>query len=390
MNLQDIKNKTILLFGKPRAFSQDEFNSQLKFHNISTCREFNDDIKVVVDGKMMTPYEQNDSEALYEKYSQSLDFISIDIFEKELAKSLDEDTLLMSLKLSHDKDRLKSFIQNTMLSDTLFFKLVKMYSWNNEDFFENDDNRDVSAAFILRFYENIERNHNVQYATTGFVHLVGQTKSTELLSAISLLEPMKFHPEIEATIAISEYCDEVMQKRYFKQAKPTTLEALSLNENLSLELVKEFANDEKLGLNVAKSIKLDDELYTLFGGFKIGLALNESLNLDMQEKLFILDDDEVSYALALNQSLEISVLDKLLKSKNEDIKKAIYENSSTPINLLEDAYKNSEYLEELAKNISTPVEILYQLQLDSRYERYVKLNAGFGKHIQEENIGWLL
>jgi len=119
MNLNDLKNKTILLFGKPRAFSQDEFNSQLKFHNISTCREFNDDVKIVVDGKMMTPYEQNESDALYEKYSKNIEFISIDIFEKELAKSLDEDTLLMSLKLSHDKNRLKSFIQNTMISDTL-------------------------------------------------------------------------------------------------------------------------------------------------------------------------------------------------------------------------------------------------------------------------------
>jgi len=277
-----------------------------------------------------------------------------------------------------------------MISDTLFFKLVKMFDWKNEDFFENDDNRDVSAAFILRFYENIERNHNVQYATTGFVHLVGQTKSAELLSAISLLEPMKFHPEIEATIAISEFCNETMQKRYFKQGKDTTLEALSLNQKLSLELVKEFLNDEKLGLNVAKSIKLDDELYEMFGDFKIGLALNETLSLDMQEKLLNLEDDEISYALSLNQSLEKSVLDKLLKSENEDIKKAIYENSSTPIEVLESAYKNSKYLEQLAKNISTPVEILYQLQLDSRYERYVKLNAGFGKHIQQENIGWLV
>ena len=390
MNLNDLKNKTILLFGKPRAFSQDEFNSQLKFHNISTCREFNDDVKIVVDGKMMTPYEQNESDALYEKYSKNVEFISIDIFEKELAKSLDEDTLLMSLKLSHDKNRLKSFIQNTMISDTLFFKLVKMFDWKNEDFFENDDNRDVSAAFILRFYENIERNHNVQYATTGFVHLVGQTKNAELLSAISLLEPMKFHPEIEATIAISKYCDEVMQKRYFKQAKDTTLEALSLNEKLSSELVEEFTNDEKLGLNVAKSIKLDNELYEMFGDFKIGLALNESLSLDMQEKLLNLEDDEISYALSLNQSLEKSVLLKLLNSTNEDIKKAIYENQTTPVEILEKAYKNSEFLEQLAKNISTPVEILYQLQLDSRYERYVKLNSGFGKHIQQENIGWLV
>ena len=113
------------------------------------------------------------------------------IFEKELAKYIDTDTLLMSLKLSHDKDRLKSFLQNSTISDELFFKLLKMYSWSKEDFFENDDNRDVSAALILRFYQNIERNHNVQYATSGLMHLIVQTNREELIEAISELEPLQ-------------------------------------------------------------------------------------------------------------------------------------------------------------------------------------------------------
>jgi len=45
-------------------------------------------------------------------------------------------------------------------------------------------------------------------------------------------------------------------------------------------------------------------------------------------------------------------------------------------------------LKSLAKNINTPVEILYQLHLDSRLERIVKENPAFGKHIMVENIGW--
>ncbi|MCW8895745.1 hypothetical protein [Sulfurimonas sp.] len=389
MNLKELKNKSILLFGKSRAFSSDEFESQLKFHKISVANEFSEDIRVVVDGKMMTPYEQNESDALYEKNSKEFEFIPIDVFEKELAKHIDEDTLLMSLKLSHDKQRLKSFIQNTMLSDELFFKLLKMYSWSGEDFFENDENRDVSAALILRFYENIERNHNVQYATTGILHLVGQTKSPQLLRAISLLEPIKFHPKIECAIAMSLYCDEEMQERLFKKAKsPRVLEALSLNENLKPSLVTEFLKDEELGINVAKSIKLTDELFELCRDKKVGLALNETLTLEMQEELLGLKDEEISYGLSLNDNLHQKILEKLLQSTNKEIISNIYANKATPVEILENAYKNGEYLGELAKNENTPIEILYQLQLDSRYERYVKTNAGFGKHIQQENIGW--
>jgi len=121
MNLEDLKNKTILLFGKPRAFSPQEFDAQMKQHKISVVDELNDDVVISIDGRMMTPFEQNASDELYE--SQKVSSVSIDELEKKLAKEIDKDTLLMSLKLSHDKERLKSFIQNSMISDELFLNL---------------------------------------------------------------------------------------------------------------------------------------------------------------------------------------------------------------------------------------------------------------------------
>lgn len=388
MNLKELKDKTILFFGKSRAFSSDEFASQIRFHKINLVSEFDEGVALVIEGKMMTPYEQKASSELYEKKYQGLEFVSIDVLEKELASHIDADTLLMSLKLSHDKERLKSFLQNPMINDELFFKLLKMYSWGGEDFFENDDNRDVSAAFILRFYENIERNHNVQYATTGFMHLVSQTKSTQLLKAISLLEPIKQNPKIQFAIAMSIYCDDEMQELFFKTNDPDVLEALSLNKNLKRELIEEFLKDEKLGRNVAKNIELSDELFELLKTNKIGLALNESLTTQMQEELLSYDDEKILYALALNNSIDEKILNLLLESTNEEIKSALYENKKTALAILKEAYKNGKYLQEIAKNENTPVEILYQLQLDSKYARSVMENPAFGKHIQQDNIGW--
>ena len=388
MNLIDLKNKTILLFGKPRAFSSQEFDVQMKHHEIDVVKEFHDDVVLSVDGRMMTPYEQNASDALYE--TQKVSSVPIDELEKELAKDIDQDTLLMSLKLSHDKERLKSFIQNSMISDELFFKLMKMYSWSGEDFFENDDNRDVSAAFISRFYENIERNHNVQYATTGFIHLVAQAKRVELLDAISQLEPLEFHPKIKRAIAMSSVCNEVMQKRFFKSGDRELLEALSLNKKLSSNILDEFLKDESLVQNVAKSIELNEALFERLGGYSSSLALNSSLNLQMQEKLLNQDNEIVNLALALNSCLNEKNIEKLLLLENEEINQALYENSATSHELLLKAYKDEKYHEALAKNENTPVEILYQLQLDRRYERMVKTNAGFGKYIQSENIGWMV
>ncbi|MCF6340892.1 MAG: hypothetical protein L3J10_09130 [Sulfurimonas sp.] len=385
MNLEKLKDKSILLFGKSRAFSSDEFQSQIKFHKISIETKFDENVKVVIDGRMMTPYEQNKSYELY-KNNKELEFVSIDIFEKELAKYIDENTLLMSLKLSHNKQRLKSFIQNTMLSDEFFLKLIKMYSWIKEDFFENDDNRDVSAAFISRFYENIERNHNVQYATTGFVHLVSQTNDQQLLKAIYMLEPLKYHLKIKMAIALK--CETNMQELLFKEKEPKILEALSLNKNLNANFVTEFLKDETLGINVARNIELSENIFKLCKNYKFALALNETLTFKMQEELFNLNDDEVCYALSSNHCIDEKILKKLFQSTNEKIKSSIYENKATPVEILELAYKNNQNYAEIAKNENTPIEILYQLQLDSKYERSVKTNATFGRHIQQENIGW--
>ncbi len=109
----------------------------------------------------------------------------------------------------------------------------------------------------------------------------------------------------------------------------------------------------------------------------------------MQKKLLALDNKDINYALAQNNNLDEKMIHALLGLNRDEIELALYENSSTPVEILNAAYEDEKNHMALSKNESTPIEILYQLQLDSRYERAVKTNAGFGKHIQTENIGWL-
>jgi hypothetical protein len=446
MNLKELEDKKILLFGKSRAFSMDEFASQLKFHGISIVTQAEEDLFLVVEGRMMTPYEQNESDALYKQRSASLEFVSIDALERELAKHIDANTLLMSLKLSRNKARLKSFIQNAMIEDDLFFKLLKMYTWSGEDFFENDDNRDVSAAIIGRFYKNIERNHNVQYATSGFMHLISQTSNQELIEAIASLEPLlkiksdvndnillaiashpntpksvlnlfikRADPRINRAIAMRSDCEQEMQTKIYDSMDEAVLESLSKNKNLSKSVVYKLLQDEIYVKNMAENIDLDDELFNLFLQYDpTSVAKNSSLSLDMQEKLTDLGRDSVDLSLAKNSFVDSSILLKLLARGSKEVLCEIYKNSSTPKEVLEAAYEDvsnhlslscntatpqeillalassndSEILRDLAKNPSTPVEVLYQLQLDARFARAVKENPSFGRYIQQENIGW--
>lgn len=449
MNLKELKEKNILLFGKSRAFSMDEFASQMKFHKIGISNSYDENIALVVEGKMMTPYEQNASSAFYEQKKDAAMFVSIDLFEREVAKHIDANTLLMSLKLSRNKERLKSFIQNSMIDDELFFKLLKMYSWGGEDFFENDDNRDVSAAIILRFYKDIEKNHNVQYATSGFMHLISQTLDTELIETIVHLEPLQksllsgtndanknillaiaSHPntpksvlelfikkadtKIKKIVAQREDCSEAMQKALCELQDKEILESLSCNKNLSKSVIDILLYDESFAKNIAKKAILEDTLFELLldkGLYEV--AQNSSLSLQMQTKLLNLNQTWLS--LASNSALDEGVLLKLLQIASQEVLEAIYQNSATPKHILQDAFKNSanhaalasnpnttkelllalantldtQTLKNLAQNPNTPVEVLYQLQLDARFSRLVKENPAFGKHIQQQNIGWL-
>jgi hypothetical protein len=446
MNLKELEDKKILLFGKSRAFSMDEFASQLKFHRISLVTEFEEDVSLVVEGRMMTPYEQNAGDALYKERSGSIEFVSIDILEKELSKHIDANTLLMSLKLSRNKERLKSFIQNAMIDDELFFKLLKMYTWSGEDFFENDDNRDVSAAIIGRFYKNIERNHNVQYATSGFMHLISQTSNQELIEMIAGLEPLvkvssdananilcaisshadtpksvltlfikRADPRVNRVIAMRDDCDEKMQQGLYDSKDENVLEALSWSKNLAKSVVYKILEVDLYTKNMAKNINLDDELFTLFvERCPIETAKNSSLSLSMQQRLMDLKLQNVNISLASNSFIDAGVAMKLLHEDSSEIANEIYKNSATPSQALEEAYKkssnhlslscnvstpphillalaqsgDSEVLKALAQNPATPVEVLYQLQLDARFARAVKENPAFGRYIQQENIGW--
>ena len=442
MNLEELRDKSILLLGKPRAFNNEEFIKEIEFYNINLASEYNEDVVMVVDGKMMTPYEQNKSDELYELHSKELEFISIDTLERELVKHINPNTLLMSLKLSKDKERLKSFIQNSCISDELFLKLLSIYSWGGENFFDNNDNRDVSAAIILRFYKDIERNHNVEYATSGFVHLISQSDNPALLQSIAKLEPLhlnynilsalatnsstpksvidmlikKADTQLKVLIAIREDIDEDSLNLLFESGEDEVLESLSCNKNLPKNIVEKLIEDKKYTSNLAKYQKLDDELFSIFvKNNPADLAQNSSISYEMQKKLLELDSDEVLISLASNISVDSRIIDELLDSFVDEVKFALYANESTPKKNLEKVYENPlsrvylagnentpahileklssesdiEILKSLAKNKNTPVSILYQLQLDARLARAVKENPAFSEHIQSENLGWL-
>ena len=447
MNFETLKNRNIILFGKSRALGNQEFLKQLHNHEITLVKEMDESVVLIVEGRMVNPVEQDELDRLYaDKVAPMLE---IEPLERWLCSNIEADTLLMSLKLSGDKERLMGYLQNPYIDNALFLRLLALYNWEGEGFFENDENRDITAALISRFYENIERNHNVQYANMGIMHLLNQSDNQELLETIALLSPLQqalkegcdnstqkilnaiaLHPntsikvlkqwlkkgneDIQTLIAMREDLSQQIQEYLLNLQKPIIHEVLSLNHTLHHDVAMILL--ETFPENIAKQILLDDALFThLKDNYQEALAENLNLTPQMQEEL-ARGSEEIQVILARNSALDTKVFSLLLEVEKPDVIKALIHNPQMGSAQLKALYEKDatlygadiaanpktepavlevlshssdvEVLLSLARNESTPVDLLYQFQLDSRLARAVKENASFGKHIQRDNIGW--
>ena len=446
MNLELLKNHAILLLGKTRALSPDEFEKLLGLYEITCKDQMDDTVVLIIEGRMMSPYHQNEQERLYE---EGYRFDTIEHLEEALCRSIKPETLMMSLKLSNDQERLGHFIQNPYIDNDFFLKLIGLYRWGGESFFASDENRDVTAALIRRFYQNIERNHNVEYANTGLAHLLKQTEETALIDVIASLEPIQNALKkgsdnatlrILETIALHKnssdtllekmipYADEALlmliasreplslalQERLMQ--KETLKSTLSCNSTLESHLAKILLEDERYRDNVLLHVNLDAEMFETYQNSSgVLLAQNESITPDMMQQLFEKRDETINQALAGNPSLSEAVIDALIALNDTVIMKVLIANPalsgeqlhafaddealhlSLASNVRCDAKvlqtlaqsNDSAVLLALAKNPSTPIDQLFELQLDARFKRAVHENPAFGEHIQSENIGWL-
>lgn len=412
MNWEELSGKSVLLLGKTRALYSDEFDTLLKLHKIERVSRFDEGVAVIIEGRMMNPYEQAESARLYEEVN--IPIVELSSIEEWLCRSIESNRLLMSLKLSRNQERLVNFLQNPYITDELFYKLLKLYDWQNEGLFDNDMNRDVTASIIGRFYGDLDRNHNVQYAMSGLAHLIEQYGNTELIRAIAELSPIakelsqlsdrSLFGVLDAMALHHDTPIEVLRKllptheRLLAVREPLVLEAELMERGEVGELLAQNPTLSASGRQTllarypalsAQYAQLDSALFeALVDTYPSELGSNRSLESAMQSALMALRDEMTFTALAANPNVEQHYIKTLLEWGGYNA--ALASNPSLNQEDLESLYATNdpEVHAALAANTATPVEMLYQLSLDRRFERAVKTNPSFGKHIQTHNIGW--
>ena len=235
---------------------------------------------------LLTPYEE---ELSYELYDKKIPDCSLAEFESFFAKSLKPNSLLMSLKLSKNQERLIAFLKSKAIDDELFLKLIKLYNWNNEGIFDSDENRDIALAFINRFFtRRLHFNHN------DIAH-----------SPATLLDIALTSPNTAALKALFSMPNHSINIKELDGMKPKNIkEALALNSAIDEELIKLLLN-------------LRDERVDNF------LSLNPTLPSKQQELLFERGSQQTKINLSKNQNLDKELFKKLLKEDEEIVKTSL-------------------------------------------------------------------
>ena len=433
MDIEKYTKKTVSLFGKTRAFEFSQLQKIVRRFDIELTQGYDQNASVVIEGALIPTPLALKAEELYEK--GGVEFIDVDAFEKAAAKAIEPKKLLMSLKLSNNQETIVSYLQNDYIDDELFLRLLGLYDFKDENFFENDTSRDITAALIRRFYKGVEHNHNIEYSNVGLIGCIEQTSDPKLIETLFSLSPVQkalkdandpnakliqiiaLHPNTPESIlhtiandadtayakfiASKENISQTLQEDLLQRNDSTIDALLAASKNLCEQTLQTLL---KRGFEkeIAKNVQLTQPLFEKLQ-YIPQIAQNPSLSLQMQQALL----QNERYHPYLAQNPNCLVVDKLLQSADTQTKKQLFlhqdifektndyegyevqiaANEYAPKALLEEIF--SKNIDQANKNLSanpaTPIDTLYQLSFDMRYAQIVKTNPAFGEYIKRSH-----
>jgi len=356
--LKSSAQKKFLFLGREGLFTKDEIARFLKKYDISMTKNYEENVVASIEYSSLNPVEEDISCMAYEDKVPSF---GLDIFEKLLSEGINDDELLMGIKLSNDQGRIFRLLGNANISETLFVKLLMMYAWHNEEE-DNRDDRDV-IMYTLKRYIDIKPNEaDLLYSYLTLRRLATEATNPKLLLALTGFQNFEFlirgkeKVTLRETIARNEHLDkEVIAKLVSLRDKKVEI-ALACNGSVELSLLKNFLtkSDEKINESLATNPNIDDEMFDILLTKEDKviqlLLLSQMMNM---ERLALIDahalDAKLFATIGANEHLNADVISTLIRQDNEVLLCYLAENSTLDIGWLEAIY---------AKNIQSSFKYL--------------------------------
>ncbi len=399
--IKENQGKSILFLGKVLHFTQEELSKFTAKLELNAHFQYeNQDIAFTVISTLLTPLEEQIS---FELYKKGIPEIKLEAFENYYVQSLKPNTLLMSLKLSNNQERLKRLLNVKAFDDTTFLKLFNLYNWGDEGIFDNDDNRDATLSFIKRFYPHFTNfnHHEIMHSPATILEIALTSTNAEVLKALNKMPNYKINArkqeawkpkELREFIAVnpnipSDLIDSYLnlnssrlntllaqnsalnleqQQKILSKANKETLLKLAINPNLDniifntlldkeIDIVKELLENQKITNERLELIKSKEPRYIVY------LANNVDI-LEVKEKL-LFQNEKLDILLASNKALNSSDLEAVYKKYGSKVVDNLCKNPNLNSNLIKEFYKVATPSQQLdiAANPNTPQYILEEL-----------------------------
>ena len=406
--LETSAGKKLLMLGKEEIFTQKEIARFLKRFKITPVNVLDEDVVGVVEHHRLNPVEEDISNDAYE---QNLPIYKLTEFEKLLSEEIDDDALLMAIKLGNDQERIRRLLGNQHLSDTLFVRLLKLYQFDEEEEDSRDD-RDVIMYTLRRYIEIKPNEEDLLYSYLTLRRLATEATDPNLLEALmgfpnfTFLVRGKESITLKETIARNPHINETTIQKLLSLRNRAIERSLAGNSRISEEIQKLLLgrNDEEIARALGANPAITDAIFAallqeteavvslllvhqpinaerlqqievarLDGSVFALLGANEMLSSDVIEQLAQKEENEaLHHLLCENKTVPPALLEAYYHQKHTTLMPALAQNPSTPVSVLEALYKSDGESQEiaaaLAKNPATPESILRRLYARDDFE----------------------
>ena len=398
--LESSEGKKLLFLGKEEIFTAKEIERFLKKYKITIAKHLEEDVVGTVEHHRLNPVEEDISNDAYE---QGIPAYKLTEFEQLLSEEIDDDALLMAIKLGNDQERVVRLLGNEHLTNTLFVRLLRLYVFNEEEE-DNRQDRDV-IMYTLRRYIDIKPNEeDLLYSYLTLRRLATEATDPELLAALMGFPNFKFlvrgkeKVTLRQTIARNPVINESLIRKLLSFREREVERALAGNSSVPVEVLKHLLtkNDSEIKKALASNLAIDDKLFgallekeeevvallllhqpidsarleQVFGAnvdqelFSL-IGANEKLSDDVVSALMEKGDKNVIEALSGNRMISPAVLEMIYQSDHSGSVIPLLKNPATPVWILEALYdehrKDKRILASLAYNPSAPKKILREL-----------------------------
>jgi len=332
-------------------------------------KNLEEDVVATIEPLNLNPVEEDISNDAYDKKIPSF---SLDEFEKLLSEGINDDELLMGIKLSNDQERVFRLLGNENISEELFVKLLMMYEWHDDEE-DNREDRDT-IMYTLKRYTDIKPNEaDLHYSYLTLRRLAIGASNPKLLLALIGFPKFEFlirgkeKVTLRETIARNEYLDkEVITKLVSLRDKKVDV-ALACNTAAELSLLQILLakEDEKINEALATNQNIDDTTFQMLLNKedKVVQLLLLSQNVNTERLAFVDAQaltDELLATIGANEHLEPEVIDALIARQNETLLCNLAQNQTLSVKQLEVIYAKDlpSTVSYLAINHMTPVSLL--------------------------------